>query len=352
MTPLITLLWILTEIGYCEGGERSVHRDGMVDQGTTGGIERRESKKREILRPEGISWETSYNVKEDFGVFPTPWLSSEGASSQAEDCPYLERIAQIIEEDKAFPKKHRHIAKRIYERIREMGYGGKYTQVKEAVRELLRMKQVVFMPLIHRVGEGRVDFGYALAKVSGEDVDWAGGKIHVRRNLYKGGFQAPKSRYSRRAIDMGPRLIQVLREYRARENGIRLKAGKDWIDHGLIFCQKDGTPLDAHNLYHRDFKRILKKAGLRHIRIHDLRHTFASILIATGHNPKYIQSQMGHASINITMDLCGHLMPEVHKGAAKRSEDFVFGHEIIPEKGKVDVTRSQPLRTIGGRAWI
>ena len=97
----------------------------MVDQGTTGGIERRESKKREILRPEGISWETSYNVKEDFGVFPTPWLSSEGASSQAEDCPYLERIAQIIEEDKAFPKKHRHIAKRIYERIREMGYGGK-----------------------------------------------------------------------------------------------------------------------------------------------------------------------------------------------------------------------------------
>ena len=48
-----------------------------------------------------------------------------------------------------------------------MGYGGKYTQVKTAVRELMRVKQEVFMPLIHRVGESQVDFGYALAKVSG-----------------------------------------------------------------------------------------------------------------------------------------------------------------------------------------
>ena len=173
-----------------------------------------------------------------------------------------------------------------------------------------------------------------LLGVKWEDLDWAGGKIHVRRSLYKGGFQAPKSRYSRRAIDMGPRLMQVLREHRAKQNEMRLKSGKDWIDHDLVFCQNDGTPLDADNLYHRDFKRILKKAGLRHIRIHDLRHTFASILIATGHNPKYIQSQMGHASINITMDLYGHLMPEVHRGAAKRSEDFVFGHEMILEKKK------------------
>jgi transposase len=81
--------------------------------------------------------------------------------------PYLERIAQIIEEDKSLPKKQRHTAKRIYERIREMGYEGKYTQVKDAVRELMRLKQEVFMPLIHRPGEGQVDFGQALAKVSG-----------------------------------------------------------------------------------------------------------------------------------------------------------------------------------------
>jgi transposase len=80
--------------------------------------------------------------------------------------PYLERIAQIIEEDKVLPKKQRHTTNRIYERLREMGYEGKSTQVKGAVRELLRVKQKVFMLLVHRVGEAQVDFGYALAKVA------------------------------------------------------------------------------------------------------------------------------------------------------------------------------------------
>jgi transposase len=81
--------------------------------------------------------------------------------------PYLEQIAQIIEEDKALPKKQRHTAKRIYERIKEMGYEGKYTQVKEAVREIRRLRREVFVPLIHHPGEAQVDFGYALVKVSG-----------------------------------------------------------------------------------------------------------------------------------------------------------------------------------------
>jgi len=69
------------------------------------------------------------------------------------------------------PKKQRHTAKRIFDRIREMGYEGGYTQVKEAVRELLQVKQEVFMPLIHRPGEAQVDFGYALAKVSLEELN-------------------------------------------------------------------------------------------------------------------------------------------------------------------------------------
>ena len=166
------------------------------------------------------------------------------------------------------------------------------------------------------------------------DIDWVSQKIHVRRSLYRGGFQAPKSEYSKRAIDMGPRLGQVLKEQRARQSEARLKAGKNWTDNDLVFCKKDGTPLDGDNVYHRDFRNILKEAKLRRIRIHDLRHTFASILIAAGHNPKYIQSQLGHASIIITMDLYGHLMPEVHKGAAEKSEDFVFGNVAVTYKEK------------------
>ena len=118
------------------------------------------------MRDERIGWETlkkilanpeplGYRLKEPR---PKPKIGA-----------YLERIAQILEEDKVLPKKQRHTAKRIYERIREMGYRGKYTQVKEAVRELLQVKQEVFMPLMHRVGEAQVDFGYELAKVSRTD---------------------------------------------------------------------------------------------------------------------------------------------------------------------------------------
>jgi integrase len=98
------------------------------------------------------------------------------------------------------------------------------------------------------------------------------------------------------------------------------------MDNDLVFCQYDGLFLDGHNLYHRDFQRTLKKAALRHKRIHDLRHTFASILIADGHHPKYIQNQMGHGPIQITMDLYGYMVEETHEGAAKKSEEFVFGH--------------------------
>ena len=121
-------------------------------------------KKREVLRSEGIGWET---LKKILAHPEPPGYRLKKHRPKPKIGPYLERIAQIIEEDKAFPKKQRHTAKRIYERILEMGYGGKYTQVNDAVRALLRMKHEVFMPLVHREGGAQVDFGYALAKVSG-----------------------------------------------------------------------------------------------------------------------------------------------------------------------------------------
>ena len=125
----------------------------------------REGKsKREVLRSERIHWET---LKKILKHPEPPGYRLTEPRPKPKIGPYLERIAQIIEEDKTLPKKQRHTAKRIYDRLREMGYGGKYTQVMEAVRELLRVKQEVFMPLVHRAGEAQVDFGYALAKVSG-----------------------------------------------------------------------------------------------------------------------------------------------------------------------------------------
>jgi transposase len=125
---------------------------------------RGETSKREILRREGIHWETLKKILENS---EPPGYRIEIPRPKPKIGPYLEQIAQIIEDDKQLPKKQRHTAKRIYQRISEMGYEGKYTQVKEAIRETKRLKREVYMPLNHKPGEAQVDFGYALAKVSG-----------------------------------------------------------------------------------------------------------------------------------------------------------------------------------------
>ena len=107
---------------------------------------------------------------------------------------------------------------------------------------------------------------------------------------------------------------------------------------------KSGGFLNGDNLYHRDFRRILKRAGLRQIRIHDLRHTFASILIDAKHNLKYIQNQMGHSKIEVTFNLYGHLLEETFKDAAKKTEEFVF-EEKANEKGRKIANCPAPVPT-------
>ena len=120
--------------------------------------------KREALRRYGIHWETLQKILSHsrppgyrMGVDrPKPKIGA-----------WLGRIRQIIEEDKAAPKKQRHTAKRIFERIRGEGYQGGYTQVKEAVRTIKQVTREVFVPLVHRPGEAQADFGHALVREGG-----------------------------------------------------------------------------------------------------------------------------------------------------------------------------------------
>jgi integrase len=78
----------------------------------------------------------------------------------------------------------------------------------------------------------------------------------------------------------------------------------------------------------RDFWPLLKLAGLRRIRFHDLRHTFATLWLDQGESPQYIQVQLGHASSQVTMDRYGHLLPDVNQQAARQLEDSLFGPSV------------------------
>ncbi len=101
---------------------------------------------------------------------------------------------------------------------------------------------------------------------------------------------SPKSRRSRRTIDLAPTLRSALTRLSTR------------FQEGLVFCSNDGKPIDPDNFAHRDWVRVLCRAELRRIRFHDLRHTYASLLIAQEAHPKYSQAQLGHASIQTTLD--------------------------------------------------
>lgn len=118
---------------------------------------------RQIQRETGLHFETIKKILSHSS--PPAFRCPERL--QPKIGPYLARISEILEADTALPKKQRHTAKRIFERIREAGYTGGYTQVKEAVRARKRLSQEVFVPLIHRPGEAQVDFGEALVKMNG-----------------------------------------------------------------------------------------------------------------------------------------------------------------------------------------
>ncbi len=120
--------------------------------------------KRQILRESGLHWKTLEKILE---YSSPPGYRFKRPRPKGKIGPYVERIRQILKEDKVVPKKQRHTAKRIFERLRGEGYEGGYTVVKAVVREVEHKSREVFVPLAHPPGEAQFDFGYALARIAG-----------------------------------------------------------------------------------------------------------------------------------------------------------------------------------------
>ena len=154
------------------------------------------------------------------------------------------------------------------------------------------------------------------------DIDLDAGVIHVQRSSQRISGQGiverqPKTRLSRRSIDIGADAVAVLRAHRKGQAEARMLAGAAYRDPALVFATGIGTPLEPGNVL-RTWYRITKAAGLDGMRVHDLRHAHATLMLRAGVHPKVVSERLGHASVNITLDTYSHVLPGLQKAAAAK----------------------------------
>jgi integrase len=168
------------------------------------------------------------------------------------------------------------------------------------------------------------------------DLDWIKQTLKIERQLLKPDgdgvkFSAPKTRYGKRSIALGTKMIEILRKHYEHQQADQLKACEAWKEYGLIFTTINGTPIHPRNLL-RDYKKLLHDAGLPPFRFHDLRHTAASILLAQGIPVITVSRRLGHARASITLDIYGHLIPTIQDEVAELIDDLVMPMAVQLDK--------------------
>lgn len=140
----------------------------------------------------------------------------------------------------------------------------------------------------------------------------------MRRSAYceKGVTKEPKTKRSKRSIRLAPSVIAELWARRARQNEERLAAGALWSDRDLVFCNQVGGYIYQGYL-HVSFKRLIKSCDLPNIRVHDLRHTAATLMLANGVSVKVVSEMLGHSSVAITLEIYAHVTQDMQESAAR-----------------------------------
>ncbi len=147
------------------------------------------------------------------------------------------------------------------------------------------------------------------------DIQWKDSQIHIQRTFNNQCFYDTKTKGSNRKVDIGPAMSKKLKKW-------RLACPPGNLD--LVFPTEVGTPMNHNNMVNRYFLPGLKLAGIRKIKFHGLRHTYASLLIDQGENIKYIQTQLGHSNPTVTLNVYAHLMNKTNQVAACKLEEAIF----------------------------
>ena len=166
-----------------------------------------------------------------------------------------------------------------------------------------------------------------------KDVDFERQTVTVQRAVVfrrrgnQGGyyFTEPKTSQSRRTIPLPIKIIQALQVHKRNQSEHRLRIGPNYQNLDLVFATEKGSPMNRQNLGARAFKTILKNAELpTTIRLYDLRHTCATLLLAAGENPKVVSERLGHSTIVLTLDIYSHVLPSMQRAATEKLETMLF----------------------------
>lgn len=163
------------------------------------------------------------------------------------------------------------------------------------------------------------------------DVDFKRGTVTVQRALVwkKGGgykFGETKTKRSRRSIPLPENVMTKLKHHRRLQLEQRMKLGDAYEKLDLVFATDLGTPLHYRNLTKRHYEKILKEAGLQDegFVLYSLRHTCATLLLASGENPKVVSERLGHSSVKTTLDTYSHVLPDMQRSASDRLEAMLY----------------------------
>lgn len=151
-----------------------------------------------------------------------------------------------------------------------------------------------------------------------EDIDADAATLKVRRQLgHDGNYCEPKTKAARRTVDLSQPVLDALKSHRVAQLQDRLTAGSEWEENGLVFSTHRGRPLGYRNVI-RDFHALLDRSGLPRIRFHDLRHTTATLQLASGADIKQVQDLLGHSQVTLTLGTYTHVQLSRRRDAANR----------------------------------
>jgi len=157
-----------------------------------------------------------------------------------------------------------------------------------------------------------------------KDLDFERNTIQVRRVLVRHKkawrFQEPKTKGSRRTLTIPASLSRKLAIHKRIQAEHRLKIGSEWEAHDLVFCGTFGTPLSIPNITYRYFRPILIAAKLPQIRLYDVRHSHATLLLIAGEHLKVVSERLGHSTIRLTADTYSHVLEGMQQGTASKLE--------------------------------